>query len=253
MGTVMHGGSAGGFHASLGHTRASSVHARVHSQRRWSTAMSNDSDRESRCAQALPHIEEAVFIITQAGRPNADLTYEDRIDQFRLAMDSTSRAFGIVTRHRCRACVKYLGLAEMTNTDVPGPPSFCAETLYRNSNYAGPDPRHMVHLNTAFNALLDSDAAWFVGNDLLHMAREGLYDNTTPDWVRRYRAAVVWPIRWPSGPLQIPTDLIGYLCVDARRRNVFVDWDYYLGALVCHALAPILGPLLDAQILETPE
>lgn len=227
--------------------------ARVSTGRTPDRHMSNAPSAAPRYDRALAHLAAAVSIISTAGSSPA-LTTQQRVDELRTAMDQVSAAFKAITRRWCRSCVKVVMLAEMPDGRTAETPEPCVATLCRNTDYDGQDPLHIVRENTAFQLLLrDHELECFFGNDLLTLARKGAYTNTTDHWEKRYRAAIVWPIRSPVSPLPTPHDLIGYLCVDARRAGVFhIPWDCFLGTILCHALSPVISRILD-DTFEEPE
>ena len=86
--------------------------------------------------------------------------------------------------------------------------------------------RHRVALNTGFrNIMLGDD--YFACSDLVQLANDGKYDNTTENWRDDYKCAIVVPIRifigevTQAGTLRRCYDWLAFLCADGNVVNGF--------------------------------
>ncbi len=205
--------------------------------------MADQQTSPLRFVEALQHIHKAVSNIARL-ITTKDAPVSQSVQQLRVVMDDISQAFQVMTERLCRTCIKLITLLEPPASD----PQWIVRTLCRNTNYTGADPAHDIGKNTAFKALLqDPERRWFLGNDLVQMARRKKYRNTTNDWRDRYRATMIWPIRSSRG-LPASWDLLAFLCVDSLSVNSFSEQrDFPIGAFVSYAFSPLAVEILGAN------
>lgn len=78
---------------------------------------------------------------------------------------------------------------------------------------------YQVLQNTAFHELLKVSPPWFYSDDLEALARDGRYENTSPDWRLRYNATMVVPIRKNAIRGDHRFELVGYIGVDTVLKE----------------------------------
>lgn len=204
--------------------------------------------RKARYAEATRNIHACIHSIRDA-YASVDSKDEDKtIDSIGKTLRSLSEAFSLITGAHCRACIKTI----VAKTSHNNKTEFFTETLARsnNSHINRNEEPAAISENTDFDILFTTDERYYLCNDL---TKEPLYRNSNwpkinterSEFIRKreykYITTVVWPIRSePTGDNKIP-QIIGFLCIDSRTRNIFDSrYDIDQGAIVADALYYLL-------------
>lgn len=169
---------------------------------------------------------------------------------------SFANAFSLVTGTHCRACIKTIEIRNISpekfytiidkkeQVNYLFVNTFCRDTITANNHRD--EYIHPVISNTDFLELyLDIDKRFFFCNNI--DVYKGTYQNSSAQSGKKlsYRSTIVWPIRrlvygqdgGEKAILNQEQDIIGFLCVDSGRRNVFrSNYDIELGAIVADSL-----------------
>lgn len=68
---------------------------------------------------------------------------------------------------------------------------------------------------------------FFIAHDLIKYSQEKEYENSNKKWKKLYRTTIVMPIRYlvipdgDEGEGEPEYDIIGYLCIDSKKKNLF--------------------------------
>lgn len=189
---------------------------------------------------AMHHLRDASFSLDTNNDTQTVVTC------LRYSVEHFSQAFTIITGVKCRACIKQIF--------CPSPiPEKEKETAMKVSTLCRSDDTNdhkvdSVKDNADFKKLfLDENLSNFFSNDLL---REDTYYNShwsednTSKKEKDYYSTIVWPIHkkliQPIGDIE-KHDLLGYLCIDNKRTNKFLqNPDCHFGAAYADALYYLL-------------
>ena len=150
------------------------------------------------------------------------------------ALNTTTKVLGILaglfsnmTGQQVCVCIKiseqFDGITAESESDLMG-----KSVLTFNRDAGTPQPRweHLHHSltdNSDFRDIILGRKRWFTGADL---ERESGYKNTTEEWNKWYRTAIVVPIQLETARKQggHPIfELVGFLCADAMTSDAFGD------------------------------
>jgi hypothetical protein len=159
---------------------------------------------------------------------------------------ATETVFSRTTDTPCRVTIKQLQLEH----DVL--------QVFDLKRSQGKSRRHVidrVEENSDFEAICSGSEAFFFSNDLPALAAEGIYENShaVPGEALPYSSTIVWPIRKvlddPSDAMTLKTlvedqDILGFLCVDAKKKGAFSENDRQLGAAIADTLYALLKPYI---------
>jgi hypothetical protein len=167
-------------------------------------------------------------------------------------------AYSEIALETCRMCIKKAVVGKSDNVGQGSVRPIVVADLYRSGNAtqrSRPQKNDLVHLNTDFEALFDQEKDYCFHNDLIALHKAKKYKNShwpdSPPSNPAYRSTIVWPIRKiRDHPLSIPDyvnseneqqELFGFLCVDSKKTNVFVEpEDVQLGAAYADTLFHVL-------------
>ncbi len=218
----------------------------------WATTLLALQRRAARHAAAAPHIHEVFHLIRDAAFLR--VVAGDRADLrsllahlHRIAV-ATETVFSRTTDTPCRVTIKQLQLEH----DVL--------QVFDLKRSQGKSRRHVIDRvedNSDFEAICSGSVAFFFSNDLPALAAEGIYENShaVPGEALPYSSTIVWPIRKvlddPSDAMTLKTlvedqDILGFLCVDAKKKGAFSENDTQLGAAIADTLYALLKPYIFA-------
>ena len=162
---------------------------------------------------SLFHRLRDVIFGLQTSPGNPEETYDEAFCEH--VLNITQAVFQKVTGVRCSTCIKTFDGDQET-----------VYTLQRDSMSAADrgdiDIGRVSRLseNTDFERIVRGTDRYFLCNDLLDLAKSGLYRNDRPDWAEHYRSALVLPIRCYDTALR-RHQIFGFLCVDSMQVGIF--------------------------------
>lgn len=230
--------------------------------------------RDARFATGMPDIHQAFHLLRDIAsdrlltkeppptEPQLDIKHLVR--GLRDSLDHVSAVFSDITGATCRLCIKRIILPTPKNevllvTDL-------VRTRHCGERRRPPKPDR-VDENTDFEDIIHGGGDYFFCNDLDARRQAGLYRNSHPDY--KYRSTIVWPIRkqienaslvpkWYKDYVQETQDIVGFLCVDSVKKNIFTGCgmnpdspgvcietpreDVALGAAYADTLYPVIQP-----------
>lgn len=165
----------------------------------------------------------------------------------RYMLDVFVRIFQRTTGHDCAACIKGIAM----DKDLVG--VIRRDSFNETHRGAGDDTRPCrVSGNSDFKGIVDGHLTCFCSNDLYKAAEEGKYFNDNPDWRKRYRSTIVWPIRCYDRE-KAHHELLGFLCIDSMEPNIFDEGiDVELGACVADMIYTYFSGVDAVNLTETP-
>jgi hypothetical protein len=169
----------------------------------------------------------------------------------KASLDEMANAFTLVTGAPCRVCIVETYLD--SGPSGSGTLDWYARVLWRSHvDRAEPGDPHLVSKNTDFLATMSTALPYF-SNDLIRAYWDRHYDNSkwTESAVRsgdvEYFSAIVLPVTIEAHELTQAPRVIGFVCVDSRRRRAFEKYaDVAMGACYAHAVYPVMRKMLDA-------
>jgi len=228
--------------------------------------------RKARYAEAMYSIHSCVHFLR-------DYQFDEKIlkdptdcqEQLKKVVTSLANAFSLVTGTHCRACIKTLEVRGISQDNFQNLQdnnakllhlfvnTFCRDeiTTTASVNKAESKDKYTHHVigNTDFRVLyLDVNKRIFFCNDI--QACGGDYQNSSTQTGQKisYRSVITWPIRKlvykqdqdDAGKFNEDQDILGFLCVDSARRNIFrEDYDREMGAIVADSLFVFLKKYHD--------
>jgi hypothetical protein len=228
--------------------------------------------RKARYAEALYSIHSCVHFLRDYQFDQKLLTNTaDCQRQLSKVVTSLANSFSLVTGTHCRACIKMLEFRNISQDEYQKLPdnktrlnylfvsTFCRDeiTTTASVNKAENKDKYTHHVigNTDFRELyLDVNKRIFFCNDI--QACGGDYQNSSTQTGQKisYRSVITWPIRKlvyrqdkdDAGKFNEDQDILGFLCVDSARRNIFrEDYDREMGAIVADSLFVFLKKYHD--------
>lgn len=109
----------------------------------------------------------------------------------------------------------------------------------------------LIKDNTDFDNIYctDNDSGVFCCGDLMEKYRKNEYKNSTNNWSFYYNSTICVPIRFEintNSETQIAYDIIGFLCIDSKMKNLeWEDVDHFAISTLC-AVADALYPYLKS-------
>lgn len=234
--------------------------------------------RNLRYASAVPDWHQALHDLRDAAflRTEGDQHSEALIEKLTESITAFGRAFNTVTGTTVNACVKQL---ETHTTDPSRDEDTRQHSMYdmfvtevcRNkgsTKWRSSDPNHRdwINRNTDFTIIFKQQNNHFFSNDL---SKEDPYDNShfSSEMLKTkkypYYSTIIWPIRKKIldpevskriGASHEDEDLIGFLCIDSKRKNVFkYDFDFWMGAAYADILYPLLKPWFAERLAAKKE
>ncbi len=198
--------------------------------------------RRARQSDALPRLVDAVEEISAATRNLlAGGTDDAFVTSVKIALGHLAEMYGIATSAPCRVTLKVVYQPPRR----PDRRDFAVKTVCRSSGEAGgqsPSGIDWINDNTDFRKIFTGGQPLFFCNDLpsepgyrnSHLTDEMVAAGTYP-----YLATIVWPVRGRGDRVsQVDRwDVIGFLCVDSTRSDVFDrEIDVVPGEACAHAL-----------------
>lgn len=216
--------------------------------------------RKARYAEATYSIHNCVHLLRDYFYDIENMNAEDCKYSLSKVTTSLANAFSLVTGTHCRACIETLQIKNYLKDDfhkLTDPKerikylyadTFCRDTITSTSKSeeAIDSCLHPITGNTDFRELyLNANMrCYYCGNTL---TADPPYQSTAIQAGGHlpYKSIIVWPIRRMIYTQDKPCDnilnkrqdIIGYLCIDSARQNVFrKDYDIEMGAIVADAL-----------------
>jgi hypothetical protein len=180
----------------------------------------------------LPHFGEVCKNLRGfAHSLTADFSEQQAIRHLRRSLSGVADVYGSLTGVKCRLCIKGMQGQEGDNVEE------WIKTFLRDSGVETDDKPHSVKENTDFQAIIWENESYWFSNDLMKLAENGKYTNSSLDWPSKYLSTIVWPIRSTG-----PEGIIGFLCLDSLATNVFIEErDVHIG----FAFVDLLSMTLD--------
>lgn len=210
--------------------------------------------RSARFATATPQIHQAFHRLRDASHEAAKRgEVDDILVDLQASLHAMAIAYTAISGVPCRLCIKdliFIGDSQGTAKAH----DFEVRTLCRHDRVIDSTDKvtkhDLVADNTDFRILFDesSDDRWFFCNDVAK--RPGYVNSHAPDgdFSRlSYRSTIVWPIQRqnPTASGLRQHEVWGFLCLDAKEPNVFVEaWDVQLGAAFADTLYTLLAEIV---------
>jgi len=220
--------------------------------------------RKARYAEATYSIHNCVHLLRDYYHEIETMQEIDCKHYLTKVTTSLANAFSLVTATHCRATIETIQIINYSKDDfykLSEPrervkylfaDTFCRDSISSTSNSEEEIDfnLHPIGNNTDFRELyLNADMRFYYCKDTLtanppYQSTAILTGGKLP-----YRSILVWPIRKMvfdqdkpcNNLLNKKQDIIGYLCVDSARRDVFrEDYDVELGAIVADSLFTFL-------------
>lgn len=221
--------------------------------------------RKARYAEATYSIHNCVHLLRDYYYEIETMGEKDCKHYLSKVTTSLANAFSLVTGAHCRACIETLQIKNYSKDDfykLTEPKerikylyadTFCRDSITATSS-SGEEIDSNLHPiigNTDFRELYsNADMRYFYCKNTL--TSNPPYQTTAVQNGGAnllYKSIIVWPIRRMiytqdkpcNDMLNKQQDIIGYLCVDCARRDVFrKDYDVQMGAIVADSLFTFL-------------
>lgn len=215
--------------------------------------------RKARYAEAMYSIHSGIHFLRDYQGDFENICDKGKIEckrRLSKVVTAFANAFSLVTGTHCRACIKTLELRDITQDKFKqlstkdratylNVTTFCRDSSSARGENVDDKYTHPINGNTDFLELyLNFEKRMYFSNNIPH---EKGYSNSSFQINKKlpYSSTVVWPIRKlvyvqdkkADELLNQEQDIIGYLCVDSARRNVFQEgYDFEMGAIIADAL-----------------
>jgi hypothetical protein len=220
--------------------------------------------RKSRYAEATYSIHNCVHLLRDYYSLIDTMQEEDCKYCLTKVITSLANAFSLVTGTHCRACIETLQIKNYSKEDfykLTDPrervkylyaDTFCRDSITSTSNSEEEIDSniHPVNNNTDFRELyVNADMRFFYCKNTLKSNPPYQSTAIVTDGKLPYKSILVWPIRKMVSSQDKPCvdmlnkkqDIIGYLCVDSARRDVFNEgYDVEMGAIIADSMFTFL-------------
>lgn len=214
--------------------------------------------RKARMAEANIPLHKAYHYLRNAWYSwRTGATEEPVLEIISRSLREFASAFSIITGAHCRTCIKTTYIPNELLNDVDGGGSIPSRSWAAQTYCRSDDAKERCHEsghdwiddNSDYEELMKADhepgTRRFFCNNLPYPGYKNSHYSSSEmkEGKMAYSATIVWPIQ--KKLKDSPHDLLGFLCIDSKTRNVFMKgYDEEIGASYADALYMFLQPVL---------